>query len=60
MGIRHLRCFIAVAELRTFTMAAEASCVAQSALSQQISRLEHELGAPLFVLTAAGAVPLPP
>jgi DNA-binding transcriptional LysR family regulator len=66
MEIRHLRYFIAVAELRNFTKAAEASFVAQSALSQQISRLEHELGAPLFVrgkrgaaLTPAGEVLLP-
>jgi DNA-binding transcriptional LysR family regulator len=64
--IRHLRYFIAVAELRNFTKAAEASFVAQSALSQQISRLEHELGTPLFVrakrgvsLTPAGELLLP-
>jgi DNA-binding transcriptional LysR family regulator len=64
--IRHLRYFVAVAELRNFTKAAEASFVAQSALSQQISRLEHELGAPLFVrgkrgaeLTPAGELLLP-
>ena len=66
MEIRHLRYFIAVAELRNFTKAAEASFVAQSALSQQISRLEHELGAALFVrgkrgaeLTPAGELLLP-
>jgi DNA-binding transcriptional LysR family regulator len=66
MEIRHLRYFIAVADLRNFTKAAEASFVAQSALSQQISRLEHEVGAPLFVrgkrgaeLTPAGQVLLP-
>src|ERR1700677_3677563 len=66
MEIRHLRYFLAVAELRNFTRAAEASFVAQSALSQQISRLEHEVGAPLFVrgkkgaaLTPAGEVLLP-
>jgi DNA-binding transcriptional LysR family regulator len=64
--IRHLRYFIAVAELRNFTKAAEASFVAQSALSQQISRLEHELGTSLFVrgkrgvsLTPAGELLLP-
>jgi DNA-binding transcriptional LysR family regulator len=55
MEIRHLRYFIAVAELRNFTKAAEASFVAQSALSQQISRLEHEVGAPLFVRAKRGA-----
>jgi DNA-binding transcriptional LysR family regulator len=59
MEIRHLRYFIAVAELRNFTKAAEASFVAQSALSQQISRLEHELGAPLFVRGKRGAVLTP-
>jgi DNA-binding transcriptional LysR family regulator len=66
MEIRHLRYFIAVAELRNFTRAAEASFVAQSALSQQISRLEHELDTPLFVrrkrgaeLTPAGELLLP-
>jgi DNA-binding transcriptional LysR family regulator len=66
MEVRHLRYFLAVAELRNFTKAAEASFVAQSALSQQISRLEHEVGAPLFVrgkkgaeLTPAGEVLLP-
>jgi DNA-binding transcriptional LysR family regulator len=66
MEIRHLRYFLAVAELRNFTRAAEASFVAQSALSQQIGRLEHELGTPLFVrgkrgaeLTRAGELLLP-
>jgi DNA-binding transcriptional LysR family regulator len=66
MEIRHLRYFIAVTELRNFTRAAEACFVAQSALSQQIGRLEHELGTPLFVrgkrgaeLTPAGELLLP-
>jgi DNA-binding transcriptional LysR family regulator len=66
MEIRHLRYFVAVAELRNFTRAAERSFVAQSALSQQIGRLEREVGAPLFVrdnhsveLTPAGEVLLP-
>jgi DNA-binding transcriptional LysR family regulator len=57
--IRHLRYFIAVAELRNFTKAAEASFVAQSALSQQISRLESELGTPLFVRAKKGATLTP-
>ncbi|WP_285596727.1 LysR family transcriptional regulator [Kineosporia sp. NBRC 101731] len=66
MEIRHLRYFLAVADLRNFTRAAEASFVAQSALSQQIGRLEHEIGASLFVrgnrrieLTPAGELLLP-
>jgi len=66
MEIRHLRYFVAVAELQNFTRAAERSFVAQSALSQQIGRLEREVGAPLFVrgarkveLTPAGELLLP-
>jgi DNA-binding transcriptional LysR family regulator len=64
--LRHLRYFVAVAELKNFTRAAERSFVAQSALSQQIGRLEREVGARLFArtthaveLTPAGAVLLP-
>jgi DNA-binding transcriptional LysR family regulator len=66
LEIRHLRYFIAVAELRNFTRAAERCYVAQSALSQQISRLEQELGTPLFArtnrrvsMTPAGELLLP-
>jgi DNA-binding transcriptional LysR family regulator len=66
MELRHLRYFVAVAELKNFTRAAERSFVAQSALSQQIGRLEREVGALLFArtthaveLTPAGAVLLP-
>lgn len=66
MELRHLRYFLAVAEERNFTRAAERCFVAQSALSQQIARLEKEVGAPLFVrgnrsieLTSAGEVLLP-
>nr|WP_277602103.1 LysR family transcriptional regulator [Nocardioides sp. KC13] len=61
-----MRYFVAVAELQNFTRAAERSFVAQSALSQQIGRLEREIGAPLFVrggrkveLTPAGELLLP-
>lgn len=66
MELRHLRYFVAVAEYRNFTRAAEHNFVAQPALSQQISRLERELGAPLFArdkhtveLTSAGQLLLP-
>jgi DNA-binding transcriptional LysR family regulator len=55
MEIRHLRYFIAVAEQRNFTRAAAACLVAQSALSQQVSRLEREVGAPLFTRGKRGA-----
>jgi DNA-binding transcriptional LysR family regulator len=66
MELRHLRYFAAVAETLSFTQAAAECAVAQSALSQQIARLEKDVGAELFTrssrqvrLTEAGAVLLP-
>jgi DNA-binding transcriptional LysR family regulator len=66
MELRHLRYFVAVAEHRNFTRAAEHNFVAQPALSQQIGRLERELGTTLFArdkhtveLTPAGQLLLP-
>ncbi|WP_067824674.1 LysR family transcriptional regulator [Actinomadura kijaniata] len=66
MQLQQLAYFVAVAEVRHFTQAAEALHVAQPSLSKQIRALEAELGASLFsrargniTLTPAGEALLP-
>ena len=66
MQLHQLRYFVAVAEVRHFTQAAEQVGITQPSLSKQIHALETDLGAPLFErvrgnisLTPAGEVLLP-
>ena len=51
MDIRQLECFVAVAEELHFRRASERLGLSQSALSERVSALEHELGARLFFRT---------
>ena len=52
MELRHLRTIVAVARHRSFTKAGEELYLAQSAISQQIRRLERELGLEVFRRTS--------
>jgi DNA-binding transcriptional LysR family regulator len=53
MELRHLRTIVAVACHGSFTKAGEELYLAQSAISQQIRRLERELGLEVFRRTAS-------
>jgi len=50
MEVHQLRYFCAVSETGSFTRAAEREQVAQPSLSQQIMKLEEELGVRLLIV----------
>lgn len=54
LDMTQLRAFVAVAELRSFSKASQRLCRVQSAVSQQIQKLEAQLGADLFVRDRKG------
>ena len=63
MDLGQLKYFVKIVEHRSFTKAAQDCSVSQPALSQQIAKLEKELGQPLFErqgrtiqVTAAGSL----
>jgi len=63
MDVKYLKYILAIADRKNMTKAAEDLFVSQSSLSQHLSRLEQELGTPLFLrsrgelsLTPAGAL----
>ena len=54
MTIAQVLYVLEIADCRSISAAAERQFISQSALSQQIQRLEGELGYPLFVRTPRG------
>ena len=54
MRLEQLEYFLAAAEHRSFSAAADALLMAQPSMSEQIRRLEAELGVPLFIRAGRG------
>src|SRR4051794_34525450 len=59
MELRQLQYFVAVVRHGQFTRAAEELWITQPALSQQVRRLESELGVALLRRTSRGVLPTP-
>jgi DNA-binding transcriptional LysR family regulator len=57
LSLQQIRCFCAALESGSFTAAAHALRVSQPAVAEQIRKLEHALGADLFVRAGRGVVP---
>ena len=48
MNTKQLRLFILIADIKSFSKAAELEALTQPAVTQQIMRLEREIGSVLF------------
>lgn len=59
MDLRHLENIIKIAEEKNITRAAEKLYITQSALNQQLLKLEHELGIELFKRNKTHLTPTP-
>lgn len=57
MDLRQLRYFAQIVESGSLSKASRCLFVAQPALSQQLAKLEHEVGKPLLQRSAKGVVP---
>lgn len=57
MDLRQLRYFVTIVESGSLAKASRQLFIAQPALSQQIAKLEAEVGKPLLVRTARGVTP---
>lgn len=59
MDVKQLKYFVAIADFGGFSQASRQLNIAQPALSQQISRLEYEVGAAIFQRTSRGVTLTP-
>ncbi len=57
MDIRQMRYFVKIVELGSLSRASQILHVAQPALSQQIAKLEDEVGKPLLIRSSKGVTP---
>lgn len=56
LDIKCFKAFLAVAEYKNFTLAADKAAMTQSVVSQHIAKLEDQIGHPLFVRTGKQAL----
>ncbi len=59
MDAKHLRTFVTIVDLQSFTRAGRRLGISQSAISQQIRALEKQLGVPILTRSGSGARPTP-